>query len=54
MPRIIPIATDDYPTKAKRPAYSVLDTTKLRDAFHIDLPDWQTALDDVMEELARY
>jgi dTDP-4-dehydrorhamnose reductase len=53
MPPLHAIRTDEYPTKAKRPAYSVLDTGKLRDAFHIDLPDWQTALDDVMEELAR-
>ena len=52
-PRITAIATADYPTKAVRPAYSVLDTSKLRETFGIELPDWQSALDDVMEELAR-
>jgi dTDP-4-dehydrorhamnose reductase len=46
------IGTADYPTKAKRPAYSVLDTTKLRDAFDMDLQDWQVALDRVIGELA--
>ncbi|HEX7325125.1 MAG TPA: dTDP-4-dehydrorhamnose reductase [Rhodanobacteraceae bacterium] len=51
-PRVIAITTADYPTKAKRPAYSTLATTKLRDTFGIALPDWQTALDGVMDELA--
>jgi dTDP-4-dehydrorhamnose reductase len=46
------IRTADYPTRATRPAFSVLDTTRLRDAFGIALPDWQTGLDDVIDELA--
>jgi dTDP-4-dehydrorhamnose reductase len=50
-PRITAIATADYPTRAARPAYSVLDTLKLRETFGIELPDWQTALDEVMAEL---
>ena len=52
VPRVEAIGTADYPTKATRPAFSVLDTTKLRDAFGIDLPDWQAALDGVIGELA--
>ena len=52
LPRVEAIGTADYPTKAKRPAFSVLDTTKLRAAFGIELPDWQTALDEVIGELA--
>jgi dTDP-4-dehydrorhamnose reductase len=50
-PRITAIATADYPTRAARPAYSVLDTSKLRETFGIELPDWQTALDEVMAEV---
>ncbi|MEO7149206.1 MAG: dTDP-4-dehydrorhamnose reductase [Rhodanobacteraceae bacterium] len=50
-PRVIPIKTADYPTRARRPAYSVLDTTKLRKAFGIELPDWQAALDAAIAEL---
>jgi dTDP-4-dehydrorhamnose reductase len=50
-PRITAIATADYPTRAARPAYSVLDTLKLRETFGIELPDWQTELDEVMAEL---
>jgi dTDP-4-dehydrorhamnose reductase len=50
-PRVTAIRTADYPTKAKRPAFSVLDTGKLRDTFDITLPDWQTVLDGVIDEL---
>jgi dTDP-4-dehydrorhamnose reductase len=39
-----PIATADYPTLARRPAYSVLDATKFRRAFGIVLPRWEDAL----------
>ncbi len=53
-PRVTAIATADYPTKAARPAYSVLDTAKLRAAFGVDLPDWRVALDGVLRELATH
>jgi dTDP-4-dehydrorhamnose reductase len=52
-PRIVPIATADYPTPAKRPRYSVLDTAKIRDTFGVDLPDWKKGLQDVIGELAK-
>jgi len=42
---IHPIPTSDYPTPARRPAYSVLDNRKIEQAFGIRLPDWRTALD---------
>lgn len=51
-PRVVPIATADYPTRATRPAYSVLDTTRLRETFGLHLPPWQAGLDDVIGELA--
>ena len=38
---ISPIASAQYPTKAKRPMYSVLDTTKQVKTFNIKLPEWQ-------------
>jgi dTDP-4-dehydrorhamnose reductase len=43
-PSMIPIPAAAYPTPARRPAYSVLDTTKIKDAFGIELPPWQTSL----------
>jgi len=38
------ITTTDYPTPAKRPSHSVLDTRKLRDTFQVTLPSWELAL----------
>jgi dTDP-4-dehydrorhamnose reductase len=49
--RITPIPTSDYPAPAVRPAYSVLDNSKIRDAFGIQLPDWRWALQRCMDDL---
>jgi len=38
------ISTSDYPTPAKRPAYSLLNNRKLRETFGLALPDWQEQL----------
>lgn len=43
-PRVIPIASADYPTRARRPAYSVLDTSLLRAEYGLSLPAWNEAL----------
>jgi len=43
-PRVVPIATADYPTRAHRPPYSVLDTGGLRRDYALTLPDWRQAL----------
>ena len=39
-----PIQTADFPTPAKRPAYSVLDTTKIEQDLGIQIPYWESAL----------
>jgi dTDP-4-dehydrorhamnose reductase len=39
-----PIETKDFPTPAKRPAYSVLDTKDIEQALGITIPTWQDAL----------
>lgn len=39
------ISTGEYPTPARRPAYSVLNCDKLRDRFAIRLPDWEQSLE---------
>ena len=38
------IGTEEYPTPARRPAYSVLDCSKLQATFGVSLPPWETAL----------
>lgn len=43
-PRVVPIATAQYPTRAARPAYSVLDSGRLRRDFGVATPDWGQGL----------
>lgn len=49
-PELKPITTQEYPTPAKRPAYSVLDNHKLQNAFQIALPHWKRALELCLQE----
>jgi dTDP-4-dehydrorhamnose reductase len=39
-----PIPASDYPTPAKRPIYSVLDKTKIKNVFGLKIKDWEDAL----------
>ena len=39
-----PCTTAEYPTKAARPAYSVLDKTKIKETYSISIPSWQDSL----------
>ena len=42
--KINPIHTSEYPTQAKRPAYSVLDKTKIKTEYGISIPHWYESL----------
>ena len=46
-----PIETKDFPTPAKRPAYSVLDTSKIEEALSLSIPHWEDALAICMKEI---
>jgi dTDP-4-dehydrorhamnose reductase len=48
--RIIPITTDEYPTAARRPAYSVLSNSRSKRAFGLALSDWKAQLQSVMAQ----
>jgi len=51
-PAVDAITTADYPTRARRPAYSCLDTSALETVAGIQLPDWREGLVMVLDELA--
>ncbi len=46
-----PIETSAYPTPARRPANSRLDTRKLREAFGVTLPDWREGVDYILDQI---
>jgi dTDP-4-dehydrorhamnose reductase len=45
------ISTQDYPTPARRPSNSRLDTQKFRDTFGLVLPDWQQGLRHILQQI---
>ncbi len=50
-PRLTPIATQDYPTPARRPLNSTLDCSRILRRFAISQPDWRISLSRVMAAL---
>ncbi|MDZ7761350.1 MAG: dTDP-4-dehydrorhamnose reductase [Desulfovermiculus sp.] len=48
--RVVPIETREYPTPARRPQYSVLNTKKIRRTFDLHIDHWQDALRRCMQE----
>jgi dTDP-4-dehydrorhamnose reductase len=48
---LLPIPSSEYRSPARRPAWSVLDNTKLRETFGLSLPDWKLSLRQCLEDL---
>jgi dTDP-4-dehydrorhamnose reductase len=51
--RVNPIETKDYPTPATRPSYSVLNKSKIKEDFKIEIPYWRDSLKDCIENLIK-
>lgn len=49
--KVNPITTEEYPTAAERPGNSMLDCSKLKTTFGIEMPEWKEALKQVLMEL---
>ena len=49
--RVHPLHTAEYPTPAARPHYSVLDKTKIKQTYGIDIPYWEESLADCIEHI---
>lgn len=48
---VLPIRTEDFPTPAPRPFYSVLDKTKIKNSFNLIIPHWRDSLADCLSKL---
>ena len=46
-----PLHTSEYPTKAKRPHYSVLDKSKIKEVYHVEIPYWEESLKECIAQL---
>jgi len=49
--KVLPIRTSEYPTRATRPAYSVMDKSKIKSTFDIEIPYWRDSLAICIERL---
>lgn len=49
--KVSPLHTDEYPAKAPRPNYSVLDKTKIKNTYGIEIPHWEESLKACIDEL---
>ncbi len=46
-----PLHTQEYPTPANRPAYAVLDKTKIKNTYNITIPHWETSLKECIDKI---
>lgn len=51
--KVAPLHTEEYPTKAARPSYSVLDKTKIKRVYGLEIPHWEDSLKDCIEQMNR-
>ena len=49
--RVRPLHTSEYPTPAARPHYSVLDKTKIKQTYGIEIPHWEESLKACIDQL---
>lgn len=49
--KVYPIRTSEYPTRATRPAFSVMDKAKIKNTFNIQIPYWRDSLIACLEKL---
>ena len=49
--KVRPLHTEEYPAPAARPHYSVLDKTKFKETYHIEIPYWEDSLEECIQKL---
>ena len=50
--KVQPLHTAEYPSKAPRPAYSVLDKSKFKQTYHVEIPHWEESLEQCINQLS--
>lgn len=48
---VLPIPTEDYPTAATRPAYSILNKSKIKATYGVEIPYWEESLQECIKRL---
>jgi len=48
--KVLPILSKDYKTKVKRPQYSVLDKSKIKKDFNLEIPNWKDSLKNCIKK----
>ncbi|MEG0807224.1 MAG: dTDP-4-dehydrorhamnose reductase [Alistipes sp.] len=51
--RVLPCHSSEFPSKVQRPAFSVLDKTKVKQTFGIEIPHWRRSMVDCLEKLKK-
>lgn len=49
--KVLPIETKDYPTAAERPLFSLMNKSKIKNTFDIEIPHWKTSLSNCLKKL---
>jgi len=49
-----PVPTTQFPTPAKRPAYSAMDTSKIIEVYGVITPDWRSQLSIALEKIKKH
>ena len=49
--KVLPIPTEDYPTLANRPFYSILDKARIKATYGMEIPHWEKSLEHCMKRL---
>ena len=50
---VIPVRSSAWPSKVKRPAYSVLDKSRIKESFNLTIPHWRTSLNNCILKINR-
>ena len=51
--KVIPVRSSEYPSKVNRPAYSVLDKSKITEYYNLTIPHWRTSLSNCISKITR-